>query len=221
MALHILQPGLRPIGQFDLDAGNTVTGGEIGLLAPDTDTGTTTEDPAAADVTGVGPYSANSGHKLGVALGQPGAVDTTDDTVPGALRFLLDEGTDGYGTLFGNAIGGTAGQGVTYGTSSGGAVVAMGPNSGFASGKVTCWHAPGLYGVSGAAAANLGSVATNGALYADANGILTSSQTNSSDSVALMVGGLFDDSLVSTTAAAATGSAGTAEKHAIYFLGQK
>lgn len=216
MALHILQPGLRPIGQFDLEQTQSVTGGEIGLLTADTDTGNSIEDPAASDANTRGPIS--GGDKLHVELGQPGAVDATDDTVPGALRFLLDEGTTGYGTLFGSAIGGTAGQGVTFGANAQGSVVAVNVGSEFASGKVTCWHAPGLYGVSGTtAAANLDQ-AVNTALYATAGGIITNAVAG--DSVALMVGNLFDDSLVSTSLASA-GETAVTEKHAIYFLGQK
>jgi len=219
MALHILQPGLRPIGQFDLKAGETVTGGEIGGFEADTGTGTTSEDPAAADAKNVGPYS--NGDKLMIVLGAPSANDTTVDTDAAQLRFLLDEGTDGYGTLYGSAIGGTAGQGLTWGTSSSGAVVSMGPASNFASGKVTCWHAPGMYAISGTAAANIAAVQVNDNLHADSNGVLdllTGSGTG--DAVALMIGNMFDESLVSTSLAAAGGTA-TATKHAIYFLGQR
>lgn len=221
MALHILQPGLRPIGQFDLKAGQTVTGGEIGIFEADTGTGTTAEDVAAADATGVGPYS--NSDKLMIKLGAP--VGITENTAQQyetyGLRFLLDEGTEGYGTLFGSAIGGTAGQGLTWGTSSSGAVVAMGPASHFASGKVTCWHAPGLYAVSGTAAAGIENATVNAALYAaSSTGKLTTASGSNGDAVALMVGNMFDDSLVSTSLAAAGGTA-TATKHAIYFLGQR
>jgi len=219
MALHILQPSLRPIGQFDLESDQTVTGGEIGVFTADTGTGTTAEDPAASDALTVGPYSA--GDKLMVSLGAPGTSDSTaDDSDAAELRFLLDEGTDGYGTLFGSAIGGTAGQGLTYGTTASGAVVAMGPASHFASGKVTCWHAPGLYAVSGTGATNLdNTVAVNTNLYAHGTSGLLQTTANG-DAVALMVGNMFDDSLVSTSLAAAGGTAAIT-KHAIYFLGQR
>jgi hypothetical protein len=67
MALHILQPGLRPIGQFDLkttSAGtnDTVLGGEIGVLE------TTTADRAAADVANVGPVQPSDKAALCVSL---------------------------------------------------------------------------------------------------------------------------------------------------------
>jgi hypothetical protein len=217
MALHILQPGLRPIGQFDLKAAQTVTGGEIGVFEADTNTGNSTEDPAAADVLQVGPIS--NGDKLMVALGQP--THTTLVAFPttglaGDLRFLLDDGTDGYGTLMGSAIGGTAGLGVTYGRSASGAVVAIGPATHFGSGKVTCWHAPGLYAIDGTALT--GATQANATLYATSAGILTA--VAAGDSVAIAVGDMNDDSLVSTTLAAA-GESAAAEKFAFYFLGQK
>lgn len=223
MALHILQPGLRPIGQFDLAVSNTVTGGEIGVFATGAVAATET---AAADVTGVGPFEYNGGtaRQLRVKLaGSTGvaANDTTIDTDAAELRFLLDEGTQQYGTLFGSAIGGTAGQGVTYGLSESGAVLAnLGPSTHFGSGKVTCWHAPGLYAVSGSTAAPTAveQAEPNAALYA-ANGILGT--TPAGDAVALAIGAMFDESLVSTSALAATGTQGSASKYAIYFLGQR
>lgn len=89
--------------------------------------------------------------------------------------FLADDGQAGYGTLFGSVVGGVAGQVVT-----GGAV--LGPHSAQASGKLSCWQSPGLFGVTLDAVdqtATTGLVQTNAtlsggsALYATANGILT------------------------------------------------
>lgn len=228
MALHILQPSLRPIGQFDLAHGQTVTGGEIGIF----DEGAVNADEvAAADVTSVGPLDYNGGSEIQirVKLGGPTAVDATasDSTADSAelvtgLRFLLDEGTAGYGTLFGSAIGGTAGQGVTYGLSQSGAVLAnLGPATSYGSGKVTCWHAPGLYAVTGAAAANLGTAELNATLTATTAGILQTQQADMQDAVGIMVGPMYDESLVSTSSLAATGSQATAAKFAFYFLGQR
>ena len=54
--------------------------------------------------------------------------------------WLLDEGTRGYGTLFGQVIGVPAGLS-TVGTN-------LGPHTAAGSGKVTCWDKPGLYAVS-------------------------------------------------------------------------
>lgn len=206
MALHMLQPSLRPMGQFDLQDGATVTGGEIGVLAlADATVGTHGADTSkTSDVTAVGPVDPVAGTELKVV---PHSA-TADQ-----LRFLLDEGTDEYGTMLGSIVGGAAGQMTQFG---GGAVV-VGPATHLASGKVTCWHAPGLYGVSGTtAAANLSAVALNTALSATAStGVLTTG----GETVALMVGAMYDSSLVSTTLAAADETAAV-HKYAIYFLGQ-
>ena len=222
MALHILQPGLRPIGQFDLCTGETVTGGEVGeLLEADAATNSqgrsiSADTSKAADVDSVGPLSQSKALKI--ALGAP--ADATPGTAENTelaygLRFLLDDGGDEYGTLFGSIVGGSAGQMTQFG---GGAVV-VGPATSLASGKVTCWHAPGLYGLSGDAAANLAAgTAVNTPLNSDNAGILGTA--GGSDVVALHVGAMFDDSLVSTTLASAGENAAIA-KYAIYFLGQK
>ena len=55
--------------------------------------------------------------------------------------FLADDGTTGYGTLFGTVVGATVGKVVTGGS-------ALGPNTALGSGKVTLWNQTGLYGVS-------------------------------------------------------------------------
>ena len=227
MALHILQPGLRPIGQFDLCTGETVTGGEVGELR-EADAVTNSQGRTIAadtskvsDVNEVGPLS--NSKALKVALGAPtdstpGTRETTETSI--GLRFLLDEGTDDYGTLFGTMIGGAAGQGVRYGVTNSGAVTALGPSTALASGKVTCWHAPGLYGVSATAAANLAATTqVNTELFTTNAGILHTT-AGDSDLVALHVGAMYDDSLVSTTLAAAGEDAAVA-KYAIYFLGQR
>jgi hypothetical protein len=235
MALHILQPGLRPMGQFDLalTGSQTVTGGEIGVFAVDENIGIMIEGVSAADVAQVGPLATQAsgsvavGDKLNIVLGRPALKDDGGDTADSAelasgLRFLLDEGTQQYGTLFGSAIGGTAGQGVTYGLSSDGAVLAnLGPATHYGSGKVTCWHAAGLYAVTGDAAANLAANNVNATLGATTAGLLDDVATAGSDAVAFYVGGLHDESLVSTSALAATGTQSTAAKFAIYFLGQR
>jgi len=134
MALKLLQPSLRPLGQFDLEDDDTITGGECVVL------GTGASDRAASDVTTSGPLS--NGVQLNFTLGE---------FERGKLCGLADEGTSGYGTNFGSMIGGSAGQGVTVqlntGYASSGAVVALGPATHQGSGKVTVWHAPGLYAV--------------------------------------------------------------------------
>jgi hypothetical protein len=59
---------------------------------------------------------------------------------------LADEGISGYGTLFGAVVGGTVGQQVNGPATYTGAV--LGPHTATGSGKVTCWHLPGVYAVS-------------------------------------------------------------------------
>ena len=162
MALKILQSGVQPLGQFDgLDAQTTsVLGGEVctfTYVALATDT-------AASDV--------EDGY---VAQANTRAAVTT--TFSGGERplFLCDDGTLNYGTLFGQVVGGSAGQQVT-----GGAV--LGPHTATGSGKLTLWDKPGLYAVTLDAVdttLNSGLVPTNpalaggDALYATNAGLLT------------------------------------------------
>lgn len=135
MALKLLQPSLRPLGQFDLEDDDTIVGGECVSLT------TGAGDRAASDVTSAGPFSAGT-TQLNFSL---------STFSRGTLCGLADDGTNGYGTHFGSIIGGTAGQGVSVqlntGYATAGSVVTVGPASHVASGKVTVWHAPGLYAV--------------------------------------------------------------------------
>ena len=205
MALKLLQPGLRPIGQFDLDDADasSISGGELGLLAS-LDTST---DAYASDSAVVGP-------QVQVELGAASA----------AAQFcgLCDEGTSGdgeYGTLFGSVIGGTAGQGTGKGTRATSGVVTVGPRTNFASGKVTLFAQPGLYGVGAAALDTPSGMSLNGALNGTvATGILTT-VANSAARVGSFIGPANDSSLVSTTFTHASGSAGDAEYYAIWFSG--
>jgi len=132
MALYIYQPGNQPLGQFDvLDtklAG--IKGGEIGTLTTASKLNSASEK-AAFDVLDGYTNSAD-----------PKRPAVTTAITGATLRplWLLDEGTTGYGTLFGQVIGTPVGLSVT-GTN-------LGPHTAAASGKVTCWDKPGLYAVS-------------------------------------------------------------------------
>lgn len=146
MALKLLQPSLRPLGQFDLEDDDTIVGGECVSLT------TGAGDRAASDVTSAGPFSAGT-TQLNFSL---------SEFSRGTLCGLADDGTNGYGTHFGSIIGGTAGQGVSVqlntGYATAGSVVTVGPASHVASGKVTVWHAPGLYAVNSEPLAAAGDV---------------------------------------------------------------
>lgn len=127
MALFPLNPGIMPLGQYDcLDADlASVTGGEVMALA----SVAAASDEGAADAEDG--YTLN-GLRAAARLALAGDVD--------AMLALADDGTAGYGTMFGETIGTPVGQSAT-GTN-------LGPHTAAASGKVTLWDKPGLYAVS-------------------------------------------------------------------------
>jgi hypothetical protein len=178
MALKIYQPGIQPLGQFDcLDAYlSTILGGEIGTVFGASRTVSATEKAAYDALDG---YT-NVTDQLRVAV-----ANSVEGTAVRPL-WLLDDGTAGYGTLFGQVIGTPVGLSVT-GTN-------LGPHTAAASGKVTCWDKPGLYAVSVDAVDDSadGLVLTNAncdpgaAMQPLANGKLTVS--TASDSVNVTVG---------------------------------
>lgn len=194
--LRILQSGIQPLGQFDgLDSQVTATkGGEVVTLTAVTPYQYGGTDVNAADV--------NDGYAGTTTKVRP-AVTTTLGTAAGGPYWLCDDGTTGYGTLFGSVIGAQAGT-TTSGTN-------LGPHTATGSGKLTCWTQPGLYGVTVDAAettAATGLVPTNStltvgaALYATPAGLLTpNSATGTANAGAIM--GRFvefatDGSLVTT-----------------------
>lgn len=171
MALKILQPGIQPLGQFDgLDAQtSTVKGGEVGCFTYLSISGT---DKHAKDV--------DDGYVSPTALTRP-AVTVTLSSGARPL-FLVDDGTVGYGTLFGVLIGGSVGQ-TSYGlTSTIPSAAILGPHTAAGSGKLTVWDKPGLYAVTldavdstattGLAPTNT-TLAGGAALYATSAGLLT------------------------------------------------
>jgi len=211
MALKLLNPGLRPLGMFDLedDTAGTLEGGEhVELNA--TAIGA---EGYAADVGAVGPF-------VGADLAGSRASVKFDVGLrtAHALAGLADEGISGYGTLFGEQIGGNAGQA----TSINGAVV-IGPSTERGSGKVTVWTQSGLYAVDGAAADDAtdplsGADTVNDLVYGELNtGLITLTALNNGAQVAIFVGHMADTSLVSTTNTA-VGLAKAIESSAIYLL---
>ena len=201
MALKVLQPGLQPAGQFDLKDGTTLYGGEYVQMAA-------ASDYAASDVTNIGPAF---------------YMETSIRNLAASIRFggLADEGVEGYGTSFGTLIGATVGQGTGFGTLSTTGVIVIGPQTSTGSGKVTVWHAPGLYGVSGkpatdAVAAPLSGLAANSNVEAEAlSGFLGGTGTGAGATVGVTVGAVNDVSIVSTSTYAVTGDP-TTEFYAIY-----
>lgn len=232
MALKLLNPGLRPLGTFDLEDDNLGTGA-AGLVGGEHVAMSASDTPGtegyAADVGNVGPMGLGT---VGGGLGAPIALSFRPDTrTEGTLGGLADEGVNEYGTLFGQLIGSNAGRA----TVEDGAVV-IGPNTNAGSGKVTVWATAGLYGVSGAAAddgtdgtgtnALSGGLAVNAPVHAHASGdnfagnLLDNSDAggDSVDQLAIYVGAVADPSLVSTTNAAA-GATATVDHFAIFYLG--
>lgn len=132
MALKLAQPGIQPLGQFDCLDGylSTILGGEVGTLYEASRTNTSSESAA---------FDALDGYTNSTSLTRVAVANRVNASTQRPL-WLLDEGTTGYGTLFGQVIGTPAGLSTT-GTN-------LGPHTAAASGKVTCWDKPGLYKVS-------------------------------------------------------------------------
>lgn len=174
MALKLKQPGIQPLGQFDgYDSDYlTILGGEVGrwVSVPYAFPGST--DRAAFDV-----FDGYSGAPLHF---RP-AVSRTLTATALTYRplFLLDEGTIGYGTMFGTVVGGVVGQTVPNPSNLGAtAGLILGPHTAYGSGKVTLWDKPGLYAVTlDAVAASINPVTSNpmpgDPLYATVTGNLT------------------------------------------------
>lgn len=203
--LILLQPGIEPLGQFDLEDDDTglVVGGEVGIFT-DLDE---ESDAYAGDVWAPGP-------RIQIKLG--------DVAANGELYGLVDEGTSGYGTYFGTVIGATAGQGTGFGTMSGTGAVVVGPATVRGSGKATLWTKPGLYGVTvdaWASSSEFDALALNADVFGSAeDGTVDGKLTTSSagQQVALGLGLATDTSLVSTTNTAAGLQAAT--EHAVLYL---
>ncbi len=215
MALILLQAGREPIGQFDgYDADYlTITGGEIGRLVgvPFTLPPGASADRATADVF--------DGY-IPATVTRP-VVSRTLPATASTYRplYLLDEGTVGYGTMFGTVVGGVVGQIVPNPSNLTGAQV-LGPHTATGSGKVTCWDKPGLYAVTmNSVATSLtinSAVNTGDPLYANTTGQLTATSGESFDNASgspTIVGRLVEfssnGSLVTTPVRLAMGAAAT------------
>lgn len=150
MSLKLLQPGVNPLGQFDVVDSELTSfkGGEVcsfAAVATNTQPGVTTAglDQAAYDV-----FDGYVQNPAGTYL-RPAVSKNWNGTVLAVTArplFLADDGILGYGTLFGAVVGGTVGQQVNGPTTFTGAI--LGPNTATGSGKMTLWDKPGLYAVS-------------------------------------------------------------------------
>ena len=137
MALYLLQPNIQPVGVYDvLDADvGIIRGGEIGVL--DVVISSRLNDRAADDAFNTfiadGIDSGDTTRKRIVVRVADEATETRK------LFYLIDEGIDDYGTLFGktdnNVMNSTAGT-------------SIGPSTLSGSHKVTLWDHPGRYGIS-------------------------------------------------------------------------
>lgn len=214
--LILLQPGIEPLGQFDIEDGDTdlVKGGEVAVFR----TITYSTDGYAADVIDQGPG-------IHLKLGQV----ATDGIVYG----LVDEGTagsgtslqQGYGTSFGSVIGAVVGQGTGFGTLSTTGTVVVGPSTIRGSGKATLWTKPGLYGVTPEAwqtQAEFDGADLNSPIYGTtADGTLDGKLSIVADGadVAISLGPVTNTSLVSTTNRYAGLATPEVVYNAIYLLG--
>jgi hypothetical protein len=163
MALKLVNQAGNPLGQFDGYDVEVLTfkGGEVCTLKSIVATAAT--DKAAYDVFD------------GYVNPNKRVVATKTLTSGSRPLMLADDGISGYGTLFGSVVGGVVGQ-----VSTGGAV--LGPHTATGSGKLTCWHLPGVYAVSldavdttastGLAPTNP-TLVTGAPLYATSAGLLT------------------------------------------------
>jgi len=207
MALILLNPGLRPLGQFDFkdDDSENVTGGEIAKIVTLSSADSATEA-----------YAADVGDNRDLVQFQ---LDSFSD---GRLCGLVDEGTSaeddkncpGYGTLFGKNL--------SMQTSG-----VIGPPTIYGSGKATIWHQAGLYGVTEEAFLSSAQVdaAVSGGINTSLFGTATGSSsagkltTASSGNEAMWwLGRETETSLVATTKTAAGATIAT-EYHMVYFPG--
>lgn len=219
--LILLQPGIQPLGQFDIEDSDVslVVGGEVAAFE-DLDA----TDGYAADASTPGPQVQL---KLGIA-GAPAAGAAGPFTR--AVWGLVDEGSSaglggrGYGTMFGQIIGATTGQGTGVGLLSTSGAVVVGPSTIRGSGKATLWTKPGLYGVTPdawvAGQYALATATINTSLFGKASGddeVGKLTTVDTGQHVAYSLGASTDTSFVSTPAYYA-GATSTVSEHCVLYL---
>jgi hypothetical protein len=214
MALFILNPGIQPLGDFDLldlDAAS-ILGGEVMTLDKASRLDTAIETSAADVKDGYvcpGPSEGDSAAYRVVAR----IADTSTETYK--LFYLSDDGKAHYGVTFGTVIGGVGGK--TTGTN-------LGPSTVTGSGKVTLWDKSGLYAVSTDALAadvipaSLDTPLPGEVLYrGETSGRLTRASTTT-DKIAAFIELTSNGSLV-TTPSRLVGGAETFDRIKIYYYG--
>lgn len=136
MALFPLQPGIQPLGQFDvLDSQLTsIKGGEVMTFASASRVNTASEK-AAADVLDGYDYDST-----GTGLGGRAVAQLAATAAEYPLALADDGNSPDYLTYFGQVVGGPVGLSTTGGTK-------LGPHTAEGSGKVTLWDKPGLFAV--------------------------------------------------------------------------
>lgn len=191
MALKLVNQAGNALGQFDGkdDEVLDLKGGEVVTFAA---VAVSSSDKAAKDVF--------DGYTMDGATEKRVYVTSTVSDASRPLM-LADDGISGYGTLFGTVVGGTVGQ-TSFGVDS---VVppsaVLGPHTALGSGKVTCWHLPGVYAVSldacdddsvnGLQPTNTG-ITTGQALTYTAAGLLTPVGSGNGVGAETVVGTLID-----------------------------
>lgn len=199
MALFIYQPGVQPLGDFDvLDTDqSSVEGGYIMTLDEAVRSVSSTEKAAYDVLDGYIDDQIDVGTS---AARRVIARIADDNSETYDLFYLADDGNEAeYGTLFGEVIGSPAGLSTT-GTR-------LGPHTSTGSGKVTLWDKPGLYGVTldscatdvvPTSSGNLYDTPLPGTiLYRSTSGTLTR-ETGTSDKIGAFVELANDGSLVTT-----------------------
>jgi hypothetical protein len=190
MALILLNPGVEPLGEFDAVPAlvSTVKGGEV--LAFTTNL---VSVPTASDSSDG--YLNPGASKVALGLWQAG---TTANTMP---AMLCDEGILNYGTLFGAVVGGTVGTQANGPLTYTGAV--LGPSTALASGRLTAWDKPGLYGLTidntdTSLQPTASGLATGAPVYANASGLVSATQVSSARQIGTFVEFRTKGSLVTT-----------------------
>jgi hypothetical protein len=146
MALFPLNPGIQPIGMFDIlntDA-SSILGGEVMTLASTSITNTSTETAASDVFDGYIATGVDTGTTTRTRLVARIASTSYQGTPYYYAFYLADEGTAGYGVLVGTVIGSSTGLVTGSGAST---ATNVGPSSLAGSGKVTLWNQPGLYAI--------------------------------------------------------------------------